>query len=414
MSAIGGEDMLAKSKVIAFFIIASLSCAFALNTELASYALDPEKIQAKSMEVQSLVPKWIQSGGNPNDITPLLKKIDEYSKAGDPANVEKTLDQILTIVRTAPPASSDTSLSMAGDPRLLGNTTVKSEAVKLAQIPSTADLVYHKNGQIFTMDREGGHETQITFGKAHSWEHVAVSDDHRHVVANAQPHSTLWIFDLSKGTEARLVSEFAMAGEGGVGIDSRGFIYFSGKPKETGLPDVYKIKADGTNLTQLTNTPDAGELDVSVSQDGSMISYVKMFPQHTEIWVGGSDGKNHRRVYKGGLLGSASAHDPEISPDNKRVAFSVINSKVPRNFAKDPSANTAHDIYSVKLDGTDLICLTKPGPISIIPNWKGTQIAYVEISERDNYAGAAIINDSDPEQIPRRIMRGANSPRWIP
>jgi len=111
--------------------------------------------------------------------------------------------------------------------------------------------------------------------------------------------------------------------------------------------------------------------------------------------------------------GIASAHDPEISRDNTKVAFSIINSSVPPNYAKNPAANTAHDINVINIDGSGLVRLTKPGPISIIPNWYGDLIAYVEVSERDSYSGASIVSASGRDQPPKRIKAGANSPRWI-
>jgi len=182
--------------------------------------------------------------------------------------------------------------------------------------------------------------------------------------------------------------------------------------------DVYKIKLDGTDLVRLTNTKDRGEKDVSVSKDGSMVTFMDTVVSEksdvTEIWVMNSDGKNPRLVYTGGPDRISSVHDPEISPDNTKVIFSKVNLEVPPNFPNDKQANTAHDIYSINIDGTNLIRLTKPGPISIIPDWIGNNIVYLHINEMEKYAGAAIINPHELEQIPIKIKHGLNMPRFIP
>lgn len=313
--------------------------------------------------------------------------------------------------------------------------------VKLNRIPDTAEIVYHTHGFIYTMDHTGGGVTRITRENPRHWEHVAVSHDRRFVVANevlpnpkAEPggKSRLWLFDLERGTEARLVPEFASAGNGGVAWDSEGFIYFAAKEKDivpnpqrpedfirnAAANDVYRVRHDGAGLARLGATTDAGEADVGVSPDGSLVSYIKQVinlssGDHTEVWVMNRDGGNARRIYVGGITGKESVHDPEVSPDNKRVAFSKVNPAF-KNFPSNPAANTAHDIYVVNLDGRDLRRLTQPGPISIIPNWRDNLILYTEINESGQFLGASTVRDSGIDQTPTRVRRDVNAPNWIP
>jgi hypothetical protein len=84
------------------------------------------------------------------------------------------------------------------------------------------------------------------------------------------------------------------------------------------------------------------------------------------------------------------------------------------NFPENPAANTAHDIFEIGLDGAGLRRLTRPGPISIAPDWKGTTILYLDVSEADRYAGVSLIDEHAPEQAPRRIKPGMNIAKWIP
>ena len=313
--------------------------------------------------------------------------------------------------------------------------------VRVAKVPALAEIVYHSGGYIYVMDRNGQNVTQITFENPHHYEHVAVSFDHRFVVANEQkPNpegkpgglSLLWLFDLEKGTEARLVPEFDTAGNGGVAWDAKGFVYFAGKERDVvpdpktqddfianaAANDVYRIKFDGTGLQRLTNTKTRGEADISVSEDGTLVTFMDVVTdpgnEYTEIWVINSDGRNPRLVYTGGKPGIASVHDPEVSPDNTRVAFSKVDRDVPPNFPDHPVLNTAHDIWAINVDGTGFTRLTKPGPISIIPNWEDGLIVYTEISEKGNYIGASIVRADGQDQLPKRIKPGASSPKWIP
>jgi Tol biopolymer transport system component len=264
---------------------------------------------------------------------------------------------------------------------------------------------------------------------------VAASFDHRHVVANSWAEgsgetSRIFVFDLERGTEIQLVPSFKMAGNGGVVIDKNGYVYFAGvdrppyaSPRRReefmangGANDIYRVKLDGTGLQRLTNTRERGEVDVSVSLDGTLITYMatKIDPPNdpTEIWVRNADGTNPRLLYTSGKVRVSSVHDPEISPDNTKVIFSKVNSAY-RNFRSDPNADTAHDIWEINMDGTGLTRLTPPGPISIIPCWKGSRILYLELSDQGGgYKGITVMNSDGTGR--KRIKDGANIARWIP
>jgi hypothetical protein len=313
--------------------------------------------------------------------------------------------------------------------------------VRVAPVPGQAAIVYHRDGFLFVMDADGGSETQITFDEPKTWEHVAISFDRRFAAANEQlPNpagepggfSRVWLFDLQSATVAQLVPGFVTAGNGGVDWDRNGFIYFAAKQRNpfqdpttpdefranAGANDIYRIRHDGTGLQQLLATPLAGEADVSISKDGSLIAYVSQpldeGTPRTEIWVMDVNGANRRRVFAAGEVRVGSAHDPETSPDNSRIVFSIVNSAVPPNFPLNPDANTAHDIWQMNLDGSGARRLTRPGPISITPDWQGDSILYLEISEADRYAGVSVVRPDESEQVQRRIKPAANIAKWIP
>ncbi len=284
-------------------------------------------------------------------------------------------------------------------------------SVRLGAIPPGAAIVFHQDRFIYVMEADGQNVTQITFDSPRNYEHVAVSHDRRLVVANEQlpnpdadpgGRSRLWLFDLERGTERRLLPGFLTAGNGGVAWGPDGYLYFAAKEQDVfpepstveehianaAANDVYRMRPDGTGLQRLTRSTDRGEADVSVSEDGTLVAYMTLVidppNDYTEVRVIRSDGTDPQLVYTGGAPRLSSVHDPEVSPDNKRVVFSQVNSNVPPNFPELPEANTAHDVHSVTFDGSDTTRLTSPGPISIVPHWKGTRIVYLELNDADD------------------------------
>jgi Tol biopolymer transport system component len=387
------------------------------------------RVQRKAKQVQENARKWVEAGGDQSKIAPLAQEVDKAVKAGNPKDAEAALDKILAIVAVAPGAES---VPGARD-------TAAATTTRVTASPADAEIVYPANGYVYTMRADGSGITQLTSGQRRTFEHVTISPDRRWMVGNVQgpPTATgqstskLWLYDLQKGTETQLLPNFRMAGNGGhLKWDSQGFIYFAGVEKDpfpapkaraefianAAANEVYKVKYDGTGLTRLTRTPDRGEADVDLSDDGKLITFMdnKIQPpdDYTEIWVMNSDGTNLRLVYKGGKPGVDSVHDPAFSPDGKKIAFSKVNSAY-RNFRDKPDANTAHDLYSINIDGTGLTRITRPGPISIAPDWRDDFILYFEATDRENppYVGIALIRPDGTGH--RRLKENTNLPKWI-
>ena len=178
------------------------------------------------------------------------------------------------------------------------------------------------------------------------------------------------------------------------------------------------MRSDGSGLTQLTQINSA---DVSISQDGRLVTFMTVAPgglpgsdadHHTEIWVADADGSNAHAVFrKGGAMGVASVHDPEFSPDNARIIFSMVNPAF-KNWPDRPGLNTAHDLWIVDRDDGQLTRITPPGPLSIIPNWQDEWIVYCELNEKDNYMGMAVVRGDGTGR--KRLRAGFGFAKWIP
>ncbi|MGK0171953.1 MAG: hypothetical protein ACI9W2_003687 [Gammaproteobacteria bacterium] len=395
------------------------------------------RLKDKSSRVQNEFPAWVKAGGDDSKVWPLTRELEGHMAANRHADAEAVLDEILAIIGSSSNVSASTS-STASAPATSQHGIGPATPQKLARISDSAEIIFSRRNLIYVMDADGGKEVRITSKAGRHIEHVAASFDRKYIVMNyfARPgeggmSSKMVLFDLEKGTEQDLVPDFRMAGNGGVDWDRDGYIYFSGIDRQPyakpgsraefianfAAIDVWKVRYDGTGLTRLTSTKDRGEIDVSVSEDGTMIAYMDTYldppNDYTEIWVRNSDGSNPRMVYKGGKPRVTSVHDPELSPDNQRVIFSQVDPKF-KNFKNDANANTAHNIMSIAVDGSDLKRLSKPGPISVIPDWKGSKILHLLMTDRESppFFGIVVMDQSGSNL--RRVKKDANIAKWIP
>ena len=404
-----------------------------------------ERIQHKIQRLHAEVQRWQQEGRDPSPVGQLMQAFEPLMQQGRVQEAEARLDQALVLLgqerattQTPTPGTSTEQFPVISQPR----------PVTLGNIPESAEIVFPaQDGFIYVMDRNGGHVAQITFQNPRSWEHVAVSFDHRFIVGGQTTNlhdpvgtiEALWLFDLHSGTEVRLVPDFFSAGNGGVDWDSDGYVYFHGQPKKiegavspelvkknNDASDIWKIKYDGTGLVNLTNTLDSGEFDVSTSDNGKRVVFVRQFFDailpiepyatiHNELWVMDADGNNKKLVYQSGNeIRLGGTFDPEFSDDNAKIVFSKVDTNVPPNYPSVPGLNTAHDIWIVHLDGTGLRRVTEPGPINIIPDWKGRDIVFSQISEKDNIRSWITATIRDDGTGFRRMNGRGGSAKWIP
>lgn len=269
----------------------------------------------------------------------------------------------------------------------------KPTPVKLSKIPPSAEIVYHKDSYIYVMDANGGNVTQITFENPRRWEHVAVSHNHRYVVADEVRQAAsggdqmmLWVFNLEKGTEAQLVPAFESAGGGGVDWDPQGYIYFAGQEKKPEMPtqvsspqdllrallgtfEVYKIKPDGTGLKKVTDDSAIGAADVAVSEDGKKVVFTTAISGEgasVQIHTVNADGTNLKKVP------NVFGHDPEFSPDGKKIIYTAPN-------AEDTGEEKNQQLWIANIDGTNIVRITPKEEWVLAPDWIEDTILYTAV-----------------------------------
>jgi len=304
-------------------------------------------------------------------------------------------------------------------------------SITVGTLPDNAALIFWSTRNeaselgprnLYVANISGGSVTQMTFS-AKEYEHAALSFDRRYIAASRTVNdlSQLYLIDLKNRTEARVLPTYNRVAVGGVDWSPDGFVFFQAQQVDGGACQIYKMKPDGTQLVQLTSLvqdplatpPDPAIVtDVSVSEDGSKVAYVRGFAAPFEdgsygtkpqIWVMNSDGTNQHLVYDdpraAGTHGNdvIGAFDPEFSPDNSKLVFSRTN----LDYANFPQygVSTAQDIVTLNADGTGgLFSVTVPGPVSILGDWQNGKIVYTEywdaavIGSGTNYTGATTIN----------------------
>ncbi len=315
-------------------------------------------------------------------------------------------------------ANSDSACDAAASPYPANAVAVQSDTVgpgddllftSIRHLPSQPPSGQQWYPEVFALDVDTMAYHRLTWLDSQAMRHMALSPDHRKLAMTRIPSDTtgdghldemdgqvVWIVDLVAGKAWPLTETGDSAGPGGVDwLDNETVVFAYRRSGETQF-DIAKADYRTRVRTKLTNTDPQDEADVGVSADRSMISYVTIdWSQPVgsdefgpivkpKIWVANADGSNPRQITDGGpLIGrggllSAGDYDPELSPDNSKVAFGRMtqtgtNDPVPGDGM--PGWGTDR-IYIADVNTLAVTELTQNDSVALIPDWADSGAIY--------------------------------------
>ncbi len=322
------------------------------------------------------------------------------------------------------------------------NDTVSSARWKDAKAVSS-----NTTNELYVMDSNGENITRITYNGKY-YNHFAVSPNRRMIAAirfsygdtngngtiDWADQKVLWIMDLENREEWPLFP-WLNAGWGGVDWSPDGnYVYLS--IIKDAKSDIYKVRIDGReminiteNLQQNLGDPETGKWvsDVSVSFDGEWLAMLyggnpadASDNKPNIIVICRIDGTEARKVTDGGefIEGNFDTwgrgdFDPEFSPDGQYIVFQRAT-----NTGLNFGWMTSHDIFTIKIDGTELKKLSPDGNTGGhgVADWSwDNRIIFSEWNEADNYIGPVMVNpDGTNYHRLTDVPSGATFVRWIP
>jgi Tol biopolymer transport system component len=208
------------------------------------------------------------------------------------------------------------------------------------------------NTDVYVMDSDGLHQTQLTTGPTQD-EDPEWSRDHRRIAFQSQ---------------------------------------------RDGNAEIYVMNADGSGQTRLTNNP-APDTNPTWSPDGRQIAFESSRDFNREIYVMNADGTGVRRL----TANQAQDLDPSWSPDGAQIAF-----------ASDRDGN--REIYRMDANGSAQTRLTNDPATDYGPSWSpdGSLIAFH--SNRNATASDIYVMDPGGRAVRQVTRSPASdfNPQWAP
>jgi Tol biopolymer transport system component len=202
-----------------------------------------------------------------------------------------------------------------------------------------------------------------------------------------------------------IVSNFTQRGQGALHSIGNGRIAFADSGQ------IYLINADGSGLTQLTQTePSVYNSQPAISPDGRRIAFSSSKPGGSEILVVNSDGSDLQSLTSNS---NSSDGEPAWSPDGRQIAF--VRGFDPTSDGIANSTSCGFEIYVVSADGTGTPVRITDGSGGTDPSWSpdGTRIAYVSDRDGDFDIYSITLGSSKVDQLTQTPENEAE-PTWSP
>ncbi|HQF62211.1 MAG TPA: hypothetical protein PLT26_06890 [Anaerolineaceae bacterium] len=159
-------------------------------------------------------------------------------------------------------------------------------------------------------------------------------------------------------------------------------------------PDIFVVRRDGSELTQLTDGPTADVYSLW-SPDGTKILFTSDREGKAEIYVMNADGSEPTRLTQTQDMGGAAY--ASWSPDGSKIIFSVAN------------GYNGFDLATINADGSEPTMLTM-GENNLYPAWSpdGTRLVYVSYT-LDGQPDIIVANADASNPVGLNILKTAVS-----
>ena len=238
--------------------------------------------------------------------------------------------------------------------------------------------------QIWHVPLTGGEARRITNDLNNYWS-IDLSADGRTLMAlQMQPSSSLWVAPVENPSAAVQLTRGTMDrfdGRSGLSLAPDGrLIYVT---HVGGKKDLWSIKTDGSDLTQLTDEPHK-DMSPVVTADGRYIVFASTRDGAPRIWRADADGRNPTRLTHG-------TYDtgPVCSPDGQWVIYSTfVDGKTPK-------------LRKVPIGGGEPIALTDEYALypAVSPDGKTIAYYYMDTKGVERRRNIVLISAQDGARI---------------
>lgn len=183
-----------------------------------------------------------------------------------------------------------------------------------------------------------------------------------------------------------------------------GLVAFTGDADGDLDGEIYTMRHDGDDVTNLTMSPESDEADPAFSPNGNRIAFVSDVEGGTDIFVMRADGTRVRRLTEEGRDST-----PSWSPNGKRIVFASDRLGGILNF----------DIFTMRADGTRQRRLTSNDALDSSPSWSpdGKRIALTRFHAETDGSVEVVTMMADGART-RPLTRGrtdsGSAPNWSP
>ena len=237
-------------------------------------------------------------------------------------------------------------------------------------IAFTSVQTIHRDGEIYTMNEDGGDIYSVTNHQADDV-NPAWSPDGRSFAFESDRDGNPEIYVMNTdGTDLRNLTNHPATDLGPTWSPDGQTIALSSA--RDGNDEIYVMNADGTNLRNLTNHP-AGDLSPAWSPYAQTVAFVSHRDGDGEIYVMNADGTNPRNLTNH----PANYSTLTWSPDGRRIAFSREESILRPPAGGVVFSDPQFEIYVMEADGANVRKLTTSLSSEHVTGWWGPPFAAI-------------------------------------